>query len=122
MPLFTGQHFAILGAGRSGLGAARLARMHGADVTVFDEGDPVKLKGALDKLHAENFSTVSGQQAQDLVVSAGQYQRVIISPGLDAGWPFPKKFTDAGVPLDGEMEFAFNLTAMPMVAITGTNG
>jgi UDP-N-acetylmuramoylalanine--D-glutamate ligase len=122
MPLFTGQHFAILGAGRSGLGAARLARMHGADVTVFDEGDPVKIQGALDKLHAESFPTVSGQQARDLVVSPGQYQRVIISPGLDAGWPFPKKFTDAGVPLDGEMEFAFNLTDMPMVAITGTNG
>ncbi|MEQ1748907.1 MAG: UDP-N-acetylmuramoyl-L-alanine--D-glutamate ligase [Prosthecobacter sp.] len=122
MPLFTGQHFAILGAGRSGLGAARLARMHGAEVTVFDEGDPAKIQAALDKLHAESFSTVSGQQARDLVVKSGDFQRVIISPGLDACWPLPKKFTDAGVPLEGEMEFAFNLTDVPMVAITGTNG
>ncbi len=122
MPLFTGQHFAILGAGRSGLGAARLARMHGAEVTVFDEGDPAKIQAALDKLHTESFSTVSGQQARDLVVKSGDFQRVIISPGLDASWPLPKKFTDAGVPLEGEMEFAFNLTDVPMVAITGTNG
>jgi UDP-N-acetylmuramoylalanine--D-glutamate ligase len=122
MPLFDGQHFAILGAGRSGLGAARLARLHGADVTVFDEGDTEKLKPALDKLHGESFRTVSGQQARDLVVQRGDFQRVIISPGLDAGWPLPKSFTDAGVPLEGETEFAFHLTDMPMVAITGTNG
>lgn len=120
--MFSHQHFAILGAGRSGLGAARLARLHGAEVTVFDEGDPLKIKAALDKLHAEGFRTVSGQDARDLVVKAGDFQRVIISPGLDAGWPLPKKFTDAGVPLEGEMEFAFNLTDMPMAAITGTNG
>lgn len=122
MALFTGKHFAILGAGRSGLGAARLARMHGADVTVFDEGEPAKIQGALEKLHAESFRTISGQEARDLVVEVGKYQRVIISPGLDAGWPLPKKFTDAGVPLEGEMEFAFNLTDMPMISITGTNG
>jgi UDP-N-acetylmuramoylalanine--D-glutamate ligase len=46
---FAGQHFAILGAGRSGLGAARLARVHGAEVTVVDEGEPEKMQAALDK-------------------------------------------------------------------------
>jgi UDP-N-acetylmuramoylalanine--D-glutamate ligase len=122
MSRFQGQHFAILGAGRSGLGAARLARLHGAEVTVFDEGDPAKIKASLDKPQAESFRAVSGQAARDLQVKSGDYQRVIISPGLDANWPLPKKFTDAGVPLEGEMEFAFNLTELPMISITGTNG
>ena len=122
MTFFQGQHFAILGAGRSGLGAARLARLHGAEVTVLDEGDPVKIKAALDRLHSEGFQTVSGREAAEFAVTPGLFQRVIISPGLDAGWPLPRKFTDAGVPLEGEMEFAFNLTDMPMVGITGTNG
>ncbi|HEY1084886.1 MAG TPA: UDP-N-acetylmuramoyl-L-alanine--D-glutamate ligase [Prosthecobacter sp.] len=122
MSKFAGQHFAILGAGRSGLGAARLARLHGAEVTVIDEGDPAKIKGALDKLHAEGFRTLAGQAAKDLVVNPGDFQLVILSPGLDAGWPLPKKFTDAGVALTGEMEFAFNLTGLPLVGITGTNG
>jgi len=122
MSRFIGQHFAILGAGRSGLGAARLARLHGAEVTVFDEGDPEKIKSAVDKLHAESFATVCGQSARDLIVKSGDFQRVIISPGLDVGWPLPKKFTDAGVPLAGEMEFAFGLTDLPMISITGTNG
>lgn len=122
MQKFTGQHFAILGAGRSGLGAARLARLHGADVTVIDEGEPAKIQAALDKLQAENFRTLSGSAARELVVKPGDFQLVILSPGLDAGWPLPKKFTDAGVPLTGEMEFAFNLTDLPLVGITGTNG
>lgn len=111
---FGSQRFAILGAGRSGLGAARLARMHGADVTIFDEGDKAK--------QVEDFKCVLGQSARDLVVKTGDFDLVIISPGLDEHWPLPKKFTDAGVPLVGETEFAFNLTDMPMAAITGTNG
>jgi UDP-N-acetylmuramoylalanine--D-glutamate ligase len=122
MSRFSGQHFAILGAGRSGLGAARLARLHGAEVTVIDEGDPAKIQAALDKLHAENFRTVAGQAARDLVVQRADFERVIISPGLDAAWPLPRKFTEAGVPLVGELEFAFQQTDMPLVGITGTNG
>jgi UDP-N-acetylmuramoylalanine--D-glutamate ligase len=119
---FAGQHHAILGAGRSGLGAARLARLHGAEVTVVDEGATEKIQPALDKLHAEGFRTLSGQEARALVVKPGDFDWVILSPGLDANWPLPKKFTEAGVPLTGEMEFAFNLTDTALVGITGTNG
>ncbi len=110
---FSNQHFAILGAGRSGLGAARLARLHGAEVTIFDEGD---------KPQVENFKTITGQAARDLLVKPGDFAQVIISPGLDEKWPLPAKFTSVGIPLVGETEFAFNLTDMPIVAITGTNG
>jgi UDP-N-acetylmuramoylalanine--D-glutamate ligase len=122
MPRFPGKHFAILGAGRSGLGAARLARLHGAKVTVFDEGDDDKIKSAVDKLHAEDFLTVTGAVARNLQVEPGQFDLVILSPGLDESWPLPMKFTTAGVPLTGEMEFAYGLTKLPMVGITGTNG
>lgn len=111
---FARQHLAILGAGRSGLGAARLARLHGAEVTIFDEGDKAK--------PVEDFKCVLGQSARDFVVKPGAFDLVVISPGLDEHWPLPVKFTSAGVPLVGETEFAFNLTDMPIAAITGTNG
>jgi UDP-N-acetylmuramoylalanine--D-glutamate ligase len=111
---YASQRFAILGAGRSGLGAARLARLHGADVTIFDEGDKAK--------QVEDFKCVLGQPARDLVVKPGDFDLVIISPGLDENWPLPAKFTAAGMPLVGETEFAFNLTDMQIAAITGTNG
>lgn len=115
-------HYAILGAGRSGLGAALLARRQGARVTVIDEGDPARLAPALEKLRAAGFETLAGEPARALVVKPGDFQKVILSPGLDAGWPLPKKFTDAGVPLTGEMEFGFGFCRTPLVAITGTNG
>ena len=115
MGKFDGKHFAILGAGRSGLGAAKLACLHGARATVFDEGDPARIKTG-------GFPSVLGDAAKSLVVRPGEYELAIISPGLDAGWPLPKKFTDAGVPLTGEIEFGFMLTDMLMVGITGTNG
>lgn len=122
MPRFDTQRFAIIGAGRSGLGAARLAQSLGAAVTVFDEGDPEKLAGSVAKFRELNMAAVIGPAARDFAVNPGAFDQVIISPGLDARWPLPKKFTDAGVPLVGEMEFAFHLTDMPMIAITGTNG
>ncbi|MEZ5385435.1 MAG: UDP-N-acetylmuramoyl-L-alanine--D-glutamate ligase [Prosthecobacter sp.] len=108
------QKIAILGAGRSGLGAARLARLHGAEVTIFDEGDKAK--------QVEDFPCMLGQPARDLTVNSGDFDLVVISPGLDEHWPLPSKFTSAGVPLVGETEFAFSLTDMPITAITGTNG
>lgn len=122
MKPLTGQSIAVLGAGRSGLGAARLARLLGADVTVFDEGDPVKLAAAIGKLEEENLRVVCGDTAKALQVSAGDFDLVVISPGLDEHWPLPAKFTSAGIPLVGETEFAFQHTDMEMVAITGTNG
>ena len=119
---FSGQHFAILGAARSGLGAARLAAKHGAKVTLIDEGDPAKLTRAIDTAKTEGFHIVLGDKARELEVQPGKYQLAILSPGLDARWPLPEKFNAAGTRLTGEMEFASTLTHMAMTAITGTNG
>lgn len=115
MGKFDGQNFAIIGAGRSGLGAAKLASMNGARATIFDEGDPAKIKTG-------GFPAVLGDAAKSLVVKPGEYDLAILSPGLDAGWPLPKKFTDAGVPIVAEIEFGFSMTDVPMIGITGTNG
>lgn len=113
--MYRNQRLAILGAGRSGLGAARLARQHGAVVTLFDEGDPAKI-------NTGGFNAVLGAAAKNLTVARGAFQLAILSPGLDARWPLPAKFAAAGVPLTGEMEFGFTQCAFPMVGITGTNG
>jgi UDP-N-acetylmuramoylalanine--D-glutamate ligase len=112
---FHAKRFAVLGAGRSGLGAARLARLHGAEATIFDEGDPAKIKTA-------DFPAVLGDAAKSASIRPGDYDLAIISPGLDAGWALPKKFSDADIPITGEMEFGFTLCDTPMVGITGTNG
>src|SRR3954464_4035738 len=101
-----GQHIAILGAGRSGLGAAKLARKHGATCAVFDEGDPAKLAKAIADLNAAGFDCSIGLEKAKAAVAESHFDLCVTSPGLDAAWPLPRVFTDAGVPLIGEMEFA----------------
>jgi len=118
-----GQPIAILGAGRSGLGAARLARKLGGQPVVFDEGDPQKMQRAVQDLEKEGFSCVLGLDAARAACQATPFSLVVISPGLDAGWPLPSVFTEAGVPLVGEIEFSWRaMSEVPVVGITGTNG
>lgn len=125
MAKLDGQHLAILGAGKSGLGAARLARKLGASVTIFDDGqqDLEQQQKVSRNFAAEGFEVRFGLEAAREACQTTPYSLVVISPGLDAGWPLPKIFTDAGIPLIGEMEFAWcELKHIPMIAITGTNG
>jgi UDP-N-acetylmuramoylalanine--D-glutamate ligase len=118
-----GQHIAILGAGRSGLGAAKLARKHGATCVVFDEGDPAKLTKAVADLSAEGFECRLGRDKAEAAVADTRFDLCVTSPGIDASWPLPRVFTDAGVPLIGELEFGWRAVShVPAVGITGTNG
>lgn len=116
------RHIAVLGAVRSGLGAARLAARDGARVTLFDEADASRLTQSIEQAAAAGFGIVTGQAAKELVVNPGEYDLAILSPGFDVNWPLPKKFSDAGVPLTGEMQFGYERCETPLVAITGTNG
>ncbi|MCE9518923.1 MAG: UDP-N-acetylmuramoyl-L-alanine--D-glutamate ligase [Verrucomicrobia bacterium] len=118
-----GQTIAILGAGRSGLGAARLARKLGARPVVFDTGDAGKLTPDLAKLRAENFEFIPGLEGAKQSAAQEKFNLVVISPGIDASWELPRIFTSLAVPLIGEIEFAWRqLRDTPVVAITGTNG
>ena len=119
----SGKHIAILGAGRSGLGVAKLARKQGASCIVFDDGDPAKLVKAVADLGSAGFDSAIGLENAKLALVHGTFDLCVTSPGLDASWPLPRVFTDAGIPLMGEMEFAWRaLSHIPVVAITGTNG
>jgi UDP-N-acetylmuramoylalanine--D-glutamate ligase len=116
------QHIAILGAGRSGLAAARLARAEGAQATVFDTGSEADLAPKLKLLADEGIPFVVDQAARDLMVQPGQFDLVVTSPGIDESWPLPQAFIRVGVPFTGETEFAFQYNTTPVIAITGTNG
>jgi UDP-N-acetylmuramoylalanine--D-glutamate ligase len=118
-----GQTIAILGAGRSGLAAARLARKLGARPVVFDTGDAGKVANAAARLRADNFEVILGIDSAKEAAAKEKFDLVVTSPGIDAGWELPRLFTSRGVSLIGEIEFAWRqLRDTPAVAITGTNG
>ncbi|MDB6069883.1 MAG: UDP-N-acetylmuramoylalanine/D-glutamate ligase [Verrucomicrobiales bacterium] len=116
---YAGRHLAILGMGTSGMAAARLAQRLGATVTLLDDGDPAKLSAAAGKAQAEGFNVITGNAARG---AEGPFDLAILSPGIDPSWPLARSLSDRGVPGVSEIEFAFQQTTVPVIAITGTNG
>ena len=114
------QHIAILGAGASGIGAARLAQSRGALPCVYDSSPPDRLQDASGILAAEGIAFVFGDKALE---APARPDLVVTSTGIDGNSAFTKHFTAGGAPLIGEIEYAWRCAGCPdTVGITGTNG
>ena len=110
---------AVLGAGKSGLAAARLGRKLGAKVVVLDGGDPERLSAAGQTLEEEGFRFLFGPEADQF----GELVELVVqSPGIDLSRPIVTQFTSRDIPVVGEIEFAWRFCESEVVAITGTNG
>lgn len=116
---YAGKHYAILGMGASGMAAARLARRLGADVTLLDDGAPDKVAAAAAQARAEGFAVLSGPESLNCGTA---FDLAILSPGIDPSWPLAQSVSRRGVPGISEIEFAFQQTSVPVIAVTGTNG
>ena len=114
-----GKKVAVLGAGSSGLAAAALALSHGATVSAFDSGDTLRLSPAVERFAELGVVLTCGD---DALFPSSDYDVSVISPGIDERWPIARAFSEASNELIGEVEFAFRLSEIPVVAITGTNG
>ena len=114
-----GQSIAVLGLGASGRGAARLARQLGAEVVVYDSGSSEALQAAAHALRADGTPVELGAVQP---TPGRSFDLAVLSPGIDPSWELPRNFLAAGVPVIGEIEFAWQHQDRPVVAITGTNG
>ena len=101
----------ILGAGISGMGAARLASSKGMAVTIYDERSPAEVTG--------DFGLAAG--AWDPVLLEG-IDLVVTSPGFPERSIPVVETLERGLPIWSEIEFAARNIDVPLVAITGTNG
>lgn len=111
---------AILGAGASGVGAARLALSRGESPCVYDSSPREKLAGVAEALEREGIAFRFGEAA---LAEAASPDLVVTSPGIDGASAFTRHFTAAGAPLIGEIEYAWRQAGRPAtVGITGTNG
>ena len=78
---FDDQQIAVLGAGTSGIAAARLSSSRGGKVTVYDSGQPEKLAAAAERLDSEGIAYIFGENA--LTSGEEGTDLVIVSPGID---------------------------------------
>lgn len=110
---------AVLGAGESGVAAAKLLAAEGRAVCVLDSGASNALKVRVAELEKFGIPVRTGEDA--LRDPAG-YALAVLSPGIDPQTPLVQGFVNSGVEIAGELELAYERCQCPVVAITGTNG
>jgi UDP-N-acetylmuramoylalanine--D-glutamate ligase len=112
----------VLGAGKSGIAAARLLRRRGASVSVYDAQPETTLAAARLALQAAGAELGAGVPLQELDFAA--FSLLVVSPGVPLSLPSLARARAQGVPIWGEVELAgrFLYPHVPVLGITGTNG
>lgn len=114
-----GQKVAVLGAGRTGTGAANLLLHSGARVCVYEKSpkpSDVGINGDLGARGAEVRWGIEKPEPEPETVLA------VLSPGIPPESKFLEGFFERNIPVISEIELAWSMCAAPVVAITGTNG
>ncbi|MBM75369.1 MAG: UDP-N-acetylmuramoyl-L-alanine--D-glutamate ligase [Proteobacteria bacterium] len=111
---FSGQTIAVVGMGKSGQAAAKLALRLGAVVHCFD-GNTKATAPPKSRAHF-------GPQEGIPKLSNIRPDLLIVSPGIpsESSWLAP--FKDARIQIASELGFAAFFMSIPIIAVTGTNG
>lgn len=111
------RHVAVIGAGESGTGAARLAKSRGDSVFVSDVGAiPTEYK---DQLNRRGIPFEEGGHTVKKLLDATTW---IKSPGVPYSVPMIQEAQARGIEVIDEIEYAARWTNADLIGITGTNG
>jgi len=113
-----GKKISIVGAARSGVGAAKLAKRLGGIPFVSDFSPEEKIKDSLNQLEKENINFEFGGHSDRVYESA----LMIVSPGVPNDSQILKNARNKGIKMISEVEFAYHYCKGKIIAITGTNG
>lgn len=109
----------VIGAARSGIAAAKVAKKFGASVILSD----AKLEGEINfdfgELRELGIELRFGKQTEELLSGV---DLIIVSPAVPIKIPLLKAATIRGIKIISEVELAFDLAQSPICAVTGTNG
>lgn len=109
----------VVGLGRSGLAAARLAAADGAEVWVTDRLPEADLAARLAELPAGS-RVFAGGHAESSLDGVGL---VVVSPGVPPDSHIVRAAVARGVAVATELEFAWrHRSDAPLAAVTGSNG
>lgn len=118
-PFRAGADLAVIGLGRSGVAAARLAARHGAHVYASDRVAGDSQEEAAGELRDEGIDAESGGHDMDRIRAA---DLAVVSPGIGPTTEVRRELREAGVHTIAEIELAYRFLASRLVAVTGTNG
>ena len=110
----------IIGAGISGIAAAKILREHGADVTLSDTKHEEELKKFdFTELKKLGVTLALGKQEEKLLDGK---DILLLSPVVPVTVPIAKAAKERGIYVTNEVELAAELAKSPIAAVTGTNG
>lgn len=113
-----GKKISIIGAVRSGIAAAQLAKKLGAIPFVSDSSPKEKLQHAYEIFEKENITYEFGSHSEKIY----DCDFVVTSPGVPTNSPVLSKAIEKGLKIYSEVEFASWFCKGSVIAITGTNG
>ncbi len=111
----------IMGMARSGVAAALAARrvLPRAEVIIADRDSEPRGAEAEQSLRADGISVELGREDNELLDGCGL---VIKSPGIPQDNPLLLEAHLRGIPVCGEIEFAWHFLENIIIGVTGTNG
>ncbi len=116
---FKGRVALVVGMGISGLGAAHLLKLLGAEVRITDSREEDRLMEQIMNL-PEGILIETGKHTVSMLDGVNL---VILSPGVPASLPLVQEAYSRGIEVIGELELAYRVADnIPWIAITGTNG
>jgi len=108
----------IIGAVRSGLGAAKLAKQLGAIPFVSDAGSEEKLKASIEYLENEKINFEVSNHTEKVL----DCDLMVVSPGVPSDSEVIRLAKSKNIKIISELEFASSFCKANVIGITGTNG
>ncbi len=109
----------VVGAGKSGISAARFLRERGAKVTISDSRSAAALAGEIPALMDAGIMVEAGGHG---LLTFRRQDLIVVSPGVPMDTPEVKQVVALGMPVIGELELASRFLQGQVIAITGSNG
>ena len=113
-----GKNITVIGAGRSGVGAAKLIKKVGGIPFVSDAGKENDLSGVINILMESGIKYETGTHSEKVY----DCETMVVSPGVPAVAAVLNNAREKNIKLISEVELAYEFCKGKIIAITGTNG
>lgn len=113
-----GKNITVVGAKRSGIGAAKLIKRFGGRPFVTDSASGKMLDEYIEALKSNNIEFETGKHSERVF----DCELMIVSPGVPSNAEIIKAAREKNIKIIGELELAASVCKGNIIAITGTNG
>src|ERR1035437_8844731 len=114
----TNKNITIIGARKSGIGAAKLIKRFGGIPFVSDSNNDENLKESIELLQKENIAYEAGGHSEKVYTC----DLLVVSPGVSSDSKVILEAGKRGKKIISEIELAYYFCKGNIIAITGTNG